>query len=61
VSHVKYIKEVKIHEKHYVFDFKEIKLPPEAIPAAAARASKKPTSIKGFCGKESISSVTVPA
>lgn len=36
-------------------------LPPAAIPDAAARASKRPTAINGYFGKESISSVTLPA
>lgn len=37
------------------------KLPPAAIPAAAPKASKSPTARKGFCGRDSISSVTMPA
>lgn len=36
-------------------------LPPAAIPVAAARASKRPTSKNGAFGMESISSVTMPA
>lgn len=36
-------------------------LPPAAIPDAAARASKRPTAINGDFGKDSISSVTLPA
>jgi hypothetical protein len=36
-------------------------LPPAAIPVAAARASKRPTARNGAFGKESISSVTLPA
>lgn len=36
-------------------------LPPAAIPVAAPRASKRPTARNGAFGKESISSVTMPA
>lgn len=37
------------------------KLLPAAIPAAAAKASKSPTARKGFFGRDSISSLTMPA
>lgn len=36
-------------------------LPPDAIPDAAARASKRPIAINGDLGNDSISSVTLPA
>lgn len=36
-------------------------LPAAAIPAAAARASKMPTTKNGVFGTESIASVTLPA
>jgi hypothetical protein len=32
-----------------------------AMPDAAARASRSPTAKKGVCGRESISSVIMPA
>jgi hypothetical protein len=36
-------------------------LPPAAIPVAAPSASKRPTARNGAFGRESISSVTMPA
>lgn len=36
-------------------------LPPAAIPVAAPRASKRPTTRNGAFGMDSISSVTIPA
>lgn len=36
-------------------------LPPAAMPDAAARASNRPTATNGVFGRESISSVTLPA
>ena len=40
---------------------KIVTLPPSAIPDTAPRASKRPTARYGAFGKESISSVTMPA
>lgn len=53
--------------KPEVLDMKQIKkkigqtLPPAAIPVAAPRASKRPTTKNGVFGTDNISSVTMPA
>lgn len=52
-------------EKSDVFDMKQKNnlaqiLPPAAIPVAAPRASKRPTTINGVLGIDNISSVTMP-
>jgi len=52
-------------EKPKVFDTQQKNnlvqtLPPAAIPVAAPRASKRPTTINGVLGIDNISSVTMP-
>jgi len=50
-----------IKQKRKKCNSSDLYIPPAAIPDAAPRASNSPTARNGVFGRESISSVTIPA